>query len=109
IMADTVKFFFSSRRRHTRLQGDWSSDVCSSDLNEDYWLVRKDTDHLVILSAAKNLAACGQILRRTQHDNRANCQARELSASVVLTLRVRKFVTRSVTTTLPDMDRPTEH
>src|SRR5256885_6594086 len=27
-----VMFFFSSRRRHTRLQGDWSSDVCSSDL-----------------------------------------------------------------------------
>src|SRR5688500_8785978 len=35
---------FSSRRRHTRLQGDWSSDVCSSDLAErsDYthrWLM----------------------------------------------------------------------
>src|SRR5256885_9302394 len=28
-------FFFSSRRRHTRLQGDWSSDVCSSDLLEE--------------------------------------------------------------------------
>src|SRR2546426_886297 len=28
----TLLFFFSSRRRHTRLQGDWSSDVCSSDL-----------------------------------------------------------------------------
>ena len=26
-------FFFSSRRRHTRLRRDWSSDVCSSDLN----------------------------------------------------------------------------
>src|ERR1022692_5046871 len=26
-----VLLFFSSRRRHTRLQGDWSSDVCSSD------------------------------------------------------------------------------
>src|SRR5574340_947705 len=25
-------FFFSSRRRHTRSFGDWSSDVCSSDL-----------------------------------------------------------------------------
>src|SRR5207248_6325415 len=25
-------FFFSSRRRHTRSYGDWSSDVCSSDL-----------------------------------------------------------------------------
>src|SRR6266566_4110427 len=27
-------FFFSSRRRHTILQGDWSSDVCSSDLQD---------------------------------------------------------------------------
>src|SRR5437764_412466 len=26
-------FFFSSRRRHTRYIGDWSSDVCSSDLS----------------------------------------------------------------------------
>src|SRR5437868_8560666 len=26
-------FFFSSRRRHTRSKRDWSSDVCSSDLN----------------------------------------------------------------------------
>src|SRR3989454_1988924 len=31
-MAADYSFFFSSRRRHTRLQGDWSSDVCSSDL-----------------------------------------------------------------------------
>src|SRR5437762_12349585 len=28
----TTTFFFSSRRRHTRYIGDWSSDVCSSDL-----------------------------------------------------------------------------
>src|SRR3989449_3990708 len=27
-------FFFSSRRRHTRCSRDWSSDVCSSDLEE---------------------------------------------------------------------------
>src|SRR5437867_13393983 len=27
-----VLFIFSSRRRHTRSYGDWSSDVCSSDL-----------------------------------------------------------------------------
>src|ERR1035438_1238140 len=27
-------FFFSSRRRHTRCLSDWSSDVCSSDLDE---------------------------------------------------------------------------
>src|SRR2546430_11694868 len=30
-MCDVV-FFFSSRRRHTRFDCDWSSDVCSSDL-----------------------------------------------------------------------------
>src|SRR5699024_11869054 len=28
-------FFFSSRRRHTRSKRDWSSDVCSSDLDWD--------------------------------------------------------------------------
>src|SRR5260370_20966949 len=27
-------FFFSSRRRHTRFKCDWSSDVCSSDLQD---------------------------------------------------------------------------
>src|SRR5689334_25436882 len=29
-----IFFFFSSRRRHTRWNCDWSSDVCSSDLPE---------------------------------------------------------------------------
>src|SRR5258706_15617970 len=31
-----MPFFFSSRRRHTRLVSDWSSDVCSSDLVEKF-------------------------------------------------------------------------
>src|SRR6266480_3579990 len=31
-MLNVFCFFFSSRRRHTRLTCDWSSDVCSSDL-----------------------------------------------------------------------------
>src|SRR5262249_58948843 len=34
-------FFFSSRRRHTRLVSDWSSDVCSSDLR--VWNLRERT------------------------------------------------------------------
>src|SRR5205807_7378107 len=38
----------SSRRRHTRLQGDWSSDVCSSDLGlltrENQTLDQKTTE-----------------------------------------------------------------
>src|SRR5690606_40769231 len=36
-----VVFFFSSRRRHTRFSRDWSSDVCSSDLNQN--------DHLLVV------------------------------------------------------------
>src|SRR6266705_4120748 len=32
ILDQKTCFFFSSRRRHTRSYGDWSSDVCSSDL-----------------------------------------------------------------------------
>src|SRR2546430_10242177 len=35
-------FFFSSRRRHTRFDCDWSSDVCSSDLVQD--LADRDED-----------------------------------------------------------------
>src|SRR5687768_17688323 len=31
-------FFFSSRRRHTRCSRDWSSDVCSSDLEDGFQL-----------------------------------------------------------------------
>src|SRR5437762_5699190 len=34
VLSKLMLFFFSSRRRHTRYIGDWSSDVCSSDLLE---------------------------------------------------------------------------
>src|SRR5256886_5036505 len=34
-------FFFSSRRRHTRFDCDWSSDVCSSDLAQRFLDVRR--------------------------------------------------------------------
>src|SRR5690625_5479331 len=36
-------FFFSSRRRHTRWPRDWSSDVCSSDLEPRVELARFET------------------------------------------------------------------
>src|SRR5256886_6264002 len=48
--SDSLVFFFSSRRRHTRFDCDWSSDVCSSDLDvqrrQDRCLVRFDDGSL---------------------------------------------------------------
>src|SRR5690348_17664905 len=47
-------FFFSSRRRHTRWTGDWSSDVCSSDLDDyqEHVRVRRVDPQLLIVVAA---------------------------------------------------------
>src|SRR5258707_4441894 len=44
-------FFFSSRRRHTRYWRDWSSDVCSSDL-ESAALSRTMSPSLVAVTRA---------------------------------------------------------
>src|ERR1039457_7378614 len=48
--------FFSSRRRHTRLQGDWSSDVCSSDL-ELVELAKQELERLKFVKPADVLDA----------------------------------------------------
>src|SRR5690348_17865823 len=52
-----IVFFFSSRRRHTRWTGDWSSDVCSSDLRVqavcEIWKVREVQD-LVLRIVQRN-------------------------------------------------------
>src|SRR5260370_26263743 len=67
-----VFFFFSSRRRHTRFKCDWSSDVCSSDLDCDAergaaphyapprahgsWLDRRTTQHAAASESTENRA-----------------------------------------------------
>src|SRR5688500_19945153 len=64
-------FFFSSRRRHTRLQGDWSSDVCSSDLAPARVLARERLDH------ARQLRK-EEVDERPRHEQigRASCRER---------------------------------
>src|SRR5207248_7473949 len=47
--------FFSSRRRHTRSYGDWSSDVCSSDLD----LTAAATGHIKAFAVAGAFALAG--------------------------------------------------
>src|SRR5256885_11851617 len=70
-------FFFSSRRRHTRLQGDWSSDVCSSDLAPDapycppdapFERLRKLHDMLGIERAVIDHASCHGVDMRVTLD-----------------------------------------
>src|SRR5207248_6342374 len=51
-------FFFSSRRRHTRSYGDWSSDVCSSDLS-----LPPGGDWFVRVIASKNRFVLGMYRR----------------------------------------------
>src|SRR5256886_10444905 len=47
VARQVVMFFFSSRRRHTRFDCDWSSDVCSSDLPSFLAMgLRKRFDHV---------------------------------------------------------------
>src|SRR2546430_10168351 len=57
--------FFSSRRRHTRFDCDWSSDVCSSDL-----LLFVDTTFLPLLERlAPSLPADSRIILMTDEGN----------------------------------------
>src|SRR5689334_24129196 len=52
-------FFFSSRRRHTRWNCDWSSDVCSSDLQDLHGDVLAATDPGGLDEARVRAAAAG--------------------------------------------------
>src|SRR6185295_8010865 len=68
-----IFFFFSSRRRHTRYWRDWSSDVCSSDLDYDVLVVDRmlpKRDGLSLIGALREksnrtpvliLSALGQV------------------------------------------------
>src|SRR5207253_5005066 len=56
-------FFFSSRRRHTRWPRDWSSDVCSSDLDVVHELWRGDRTLCVWRQAVRPV----DVQRRSQH------------------------------------------
>src|SRR3989454_8546576 len=55
-------FFFSSRRRHTRLQGDWSSDVCSSDLEEQAVRAREALKKAAVWKESASLPPAGDAL-----------------------------------------------
>src|SRR5438067_7772536 len=85
-------FFFSSRRRHTRSKRDWSSDVCSSDLEHEHHVARhllrlrqlgarRDEHHEVaVLIGVGPVRHRGQadvlVARRVEEIGRASCRER---------------------------------
>src|SRR2546430_10419918 len=81
--------FFSSRRRHTRFDCDWSSDVCSSDLdsvkpsdamtgplayarlhgrNYEKWFAHRSEEHTSELQSQSNLV-CRLLLEKKNGDD----------------------------------------
>src|SRR2546430_6521147 len=95
-------FFFSSRRRHTRFDCDWSSDVCSSDLfrftdslSKQYELVgnavppllakqvaRALMRHLTRKSRSKSRAVTTGIRREDRKSTRLNSSHSQISYAV---------------------------
>src|SRR3989475_9393518 len=84
---DSILFFFSSRRRHTRFDCDWSSDVCSSDLGETArhvgtivhrWLQRIADDELRSWDATRIDALASRFAKELE---RRGIPPRDLKAS----------------------------
>src|SRR2546430_8873694 len=74
------RFFFSSRRRHTRFDCDWSSDVCSSDLEG---MVHHD--HLLRIGAihvSKHAARKHRHLQGDRKSTRLNSSHSQISYAV---------------------------
>src|SRR5690606_2277209 len=71
-------FFFSSRRRHTRFSRDWSSDVCSSDLNN---AIKKGGQLMVNLSSNDYLGIAGDVQLREEFLQTLDWNSTSFSAS----------------------------
>src|SRR5690348_18307355 len=71
-------FFYSGRRRHTSWTGDWSSDVCSSDLVRDARTDRRDAGRLQPLDQPRvqRLDDRADVLRRRSEERRVGKERR---------------------------------
>src|SRR6266567_7610341 len=71
-----IFFFFSSRRRHTRFDCDWSSDVCSSDLR-----VRGRKAVVAVGTAVTHEAAGPARVRREPRQARSRARVAQILAA----------------------------
>src|SRR5437870_11734452 len=86
------KFFFSSRRRHTRWPRDWSSDVCSSDLSSSAGTGRRaSTPPTPAFGATSNDGRAGK-----SEIGRASCRERVDIQEVVGTMEEKNETRRGL-------------
>src|SRR5437868_14829157 len=86
-----MSFFFSSRRRHTRSNRDWSSDVCSSDLlmSTIFFGLFQDEKIVLINCFGENIArGVRRLLQAILEIGRASCRERGELAAVVVCVKV---------------------
>src|SRR6266487_5233848 len=74
--------FFSSRRRHTRWTGDWSSVVCSSDLFPDLVPELSGSPEMVVSKEG--------VVRAREEIGRASCRERVEISVVGVSLKKKK-------------------
>src|SRR2546430_13434120 len=86
-------FFFSSRRRHTRFDCDWSSDVCSSDLK--FYHLRHEVRPLQ--SLAQRGSACRHIQHTDRKSTRLNFSHSQISYAVFCLKKKKKKTQKMIT------------
>src|SRR5699024_11387798 len=84
-VSSLASFFFSSRRRHTRSKRDWSSDVCSSDLElllelKTFYMLHivRHLDGTSLSDRSGLYNECQQILYWIIHSHRASHRSQSL-------------------------------
>src|SRR5439155_12433047 len=80
------RFFFSSRRRHTRWPRDWSSDVCSSDLpgvagevgegTHRLWQGQPRKAHVCVERKRRRAALFGRVVQERSEERRVGKECR---------------------------------
>src|SRR5574341_1238513 len=105
-----LSFFFSSRRRHTSLVGDWSSDVCSSDLPQPVVRHERRRSHVPRLPGDRRPLAArqlrrgaaqrehrgghrgGRVVPRDRHHHRGRAELRAALAGLIVALALAPVV-----------------
>src|SRR5690606_14648866 len=95
--------FFSSRRRHTRFSRDWSSDVCSSDLEARLDIVRL-TSLLILVTCSQGCSMYYSGLRTLVCEPLHYCAPKDNCFAIIRNRITAEAVWRDVVRATPEVD-----